>query len=274
MTLTHIVIFLLIGGAVGFASGLLGVGGAFIMTPVQYMVYTGIGLSPDLAIKLAFGTDLATVLPTAISGAWRHHRNHAVNWRAAIIMGLTSLAASFAASSIATRLPGTLLKTAFGAIVLLSGVRMFFAPSIPPDQRPRESRLLWVAWAIFIGTVSGLFGVGGGFVTIPIMAVALRFRLHQAVGTSLAMMIFTSFGGVAGYIINGLGVQGLPPYSIGYVNLLVWLSLTVTSTGMAQVGAIAAHHLPAKHLRIIFVVLLTYIGLKMLGVFDLMGWPI
>ncbi|MBI2852002.1 MAG: sulfite exporter TauE/SafE family protein [Chloroflexi bacterium] len=274
MTLTHILIFLLTGGAVGFASGLLGIGGAFIMTPVQYLVYSGMGLSSDAAIKLAFGTDLMVVLPTAISGAWRHHRIHAVDWKVAVIMGVTSFGASFGAAAIATRLPGTLLKTAFGAIVLLSGVRMFFAPSVPPDQRPRDERWLWIVCAVFIGIVSGLFGVGGGFVTIPIMTVVLRFRLHHAVATSLAMMIFTSFGGVTGYIVNGLGVPGLPAYSIGYVNLLAWLSLTVTSTSMAQVGAITAHHIPAKHLRIIFVILLTYIGLKMLGVFDLLGWPI
>lgn len=274
MTLTHIVIFLLTGGAVGFASGLLGIGGAFIMTPVQYLVYTGMGLSPDLAIKLAFGTDLMVVLPTAVSGAWRHHRNHAVNWKAAIVMGITSFAASFAASTIATRLPGTLLKTAFGAIILLSAVRMFFAPSILMDRQPVDNRWLWAAWAVLIGVVSGLFGVGGGFVTIPVMTIALRFRLHNAVGTSLAMIMFTSLGGVTGYIVNGLGVAGLPAYSIGYVNLLAWLSLTLTSTGMAQVGAIAAHHVPAKHLRIIFIFLLAFIGLKMLGAFDLLGLPI
>ena len=86
MTITHIIILLVTGLGTGFASGLLGLGGAFIMTPVQYMVYTDMGITPDIAIKLSFGTSLAVVLPTAISGAWRHHKKRAVWWKTAVFM--------------------------------------------------------------------------------------------------------------------------------------------------------------------------------------------
>ena len=88
------------------------------------------------------------------------------------------------------------------------------------------------------------------------------------------MMIFTSLGGVIGYIVNGLGVPGLPAYSIGYVNLPAWALLVVTSIGMAQVGAMTAHKLPARQLRYIFIAVMFYMGLNMLGVFDWLGWPI
>jgi uncharacterized protein len=94
------------------------------------------------------------------------------------------------------------------------------------------------------------------------------------VATSLAVMIFTSAGGIIGYIINGLGVAGLPDYSIGYVNLPSWFLLAITSVGTAQVGAITAHKLPARHLKYIFIIVMFYIGLKMLGVFDWLGWPL
>ena len=98
--------------------------------------------------------------------------------------------------------------------------------------------------------------------------------MHSAVATSLAMMIFNSIGGVIGYVVNGLGVPDLPTYSIGYVHLPTWFLLTVTSVSMAQVGAITAHHLPAKQLRYIFIALLFYLGLRMLGVFEWLGWPL
>lgn len=78
MTMAHIIILLATGIGVGFASGLLGLGGAFIMTPVQYMIFTGVGIPTDVAIKLAFGTSLLVVLPIAISGAWRHSKKQAV----------------------------------------------------------------------------------------------------------------------------------------------------------------------------------------------------
>ncbi len=88
------------------------------------------------------------------------------------------------------------------------------------------------------------------------------------------MIIFTSTGGVISYIINGLGIPDLPTYSIGYVNLQVWFILAVTSIGMAQVGAMTAHRLPAKQLRWIFSAVMFYVGLRMLGVVDWLGWPV
>ena len=103
---------------------------------------------------------------------------------------------------------------------------------------------------------------------VPIMAVALKFKMHRAVGTSTGLMMFTSTAGALGYILNGMGVSGLPAYSIGYFNLPVWICLAATSVGMAQVGARVAHRLTARILRIIFVVVMFYMGLKMIGVFD------
>ena len=69
MTIAHIIILVAMGIGVGFASGLLGVGGCFIMTPVQYMIFTSMGITTDIAIKLAFGTNMLVVVPTALSGA-------------------------------------------------------------------------------------------------------------------------------------------------------------------------------------------------------------
>ena len=74
MTVANIAILLGTGLGVGFAGGLLGVGGSFIMTPIQYMIFTNIGLPVDTAIKLSFGTSLAVILPTAASGIRRHQR--------------------------------------------------------------------------------------------------------------------------------------------------------------------------------------------------------
>ena len=274
MTITHIIILVVAGIGSGFAGGLLGLGGAFIMTPVQYIVFTDIGIPPDMAIKLAFGTSLMVVLPTAISGAWRHHRRGAVYWQTAVIMGCCSLLAAFGGATLATHLPGAALRIAFGGVVLAGGIRMLLSRPLQVEGEFRDNPWLWVAWAIPIGLVTGLLGIGGGILAVPILVLALKFRMHDAVATSLAMMIFSSAGGVIGYIINGLGVANLPDYSIGYIYLQAWVLLAVTSIGMAQVGAIATHRLPAKQLRYIFVVIMFYMGLKMLGVFDWLGWPL
>ncbi len=274
MTIAHIITLLATGIGVGFASGLLGVGGCFLMTPVQYMIFTDMGIPADIAIKLAFGTNLLVVLPTAMSGTWRHNKKGAVWWKAAIIMGSCTLISAFGGATLSTHLPGEALKIAFGAIVLAAGIRMLTAKPPKIEAEPKDSPWLWVAWMLPKGLVNGILGIGGGVLAVPIMTLALKFKMHNAVATSLAVMIFTSIGGVIGYIINGLSVPNLPAYSIGYVNLQAWFLLAVTSVGMAQLGAVTSHKLPAKQLRYIFIAVMFYIGLKMLGVFDWLGWPI
>ena len=244
------------------------------MTPVQYGIFTAMGIPTDMAIKLAFGTNLLVVLPTAASGAWRHSKKGAVWWKAAIIMGGCGLIAAYGGATLATHLPGAVLKIAFGAVILAGGIRMLTARPPKIEQEPKDNPWLWAAWAIPIGIITGIIGIGGGVLVIPVLVLALRFKMHNAVATSLAMMIFTSVGGVAGYIINGLGVPNLPDYSMGYVNLPAWFLLAVTSVGMAQVGAVAAHRLPAKQLRYIFIAVMFYMGLKMIGIFDWLGLPI
>jgi uncharacterized membrane protein YfcA len=274
VTVAHIIILLVTGIVAGFAGGLLGLGGAFIMTPVQYMIFTDVGIPPNVAIKLAFGTSLLVVLPLAASGAWRHNTKGAVWWKAAVVIGGCGLVCAFGGATLATHLPGAGLKIAFGTIILLSAIRMLTARPPQIEEKPRDNPWLWAGWAIPIGFICGVFGIGGGILIIPVTVLALRFKMRNAIATSLAVMVFTSTGGVIGYIINGLGVPNLPDYSIGYVNLPSWFLLAVTSVGMAQVGALTSHKLPTKQLKYIFIAVMFYMGLKMLGVFDWLGWPL
>lgn len=274
MELSHIVILLATGTVAGFAGGLLGLGGAFIMTPVQFMVYTDMGLPADLAIKTAFGTSLLAVLPTAISGAWRHHREKAVLWRAAIIMGSCSLVFAFGGATLATHISGTALKLAFGIAIILVAIRTLTVREPEYKIEAVTKTWLWIAWAVPVGIFSGIFGVGGGILLVPVLVLALRFEIHYAIGTSLAVIILTGIGGVIGYIINGIGVADRLPYSIGYINLSSWLLLALPGAIMAQVGAVTAHKIPRKPLIYIFIIILLYMGLKMIGVFEWLGWPI
>jgi uncharacterized membrane protein YfcA len=274
MTTAQIVILLATGAVAGFASGLLGIGGALIMSPVLYLVFTGMGVPAELAIKLAFGTSLMVVLPTTVSGAWRHSKKGAVQWRTAIIMGSCAALVAFGGATLATHLSGNWLKIAFGVFILLSAIRMLTARLPDLEEKPRDNPWLWVAWAVPVGLLSGFFGVGGGLLLVPVLVLALRYSLHKAIATSLAAIIFTSVGGIIGYIVNGLGVANLPDYSIGYINLPAWFLLSVASIGLTQLGAIATHKLPAKKLSYIFIAVMLYMGLKMLGLFDWLGWPL
>ena len=96
---------------------------------------------------------------------------------------------------------------------------MLIRRPLESNQEAKDNPWLWIAWAIPIGMVTGLTGLGGGAVTVPVMVLALKFKIHNAIATSLAMIIFTSTGGIVGHIINGLGVPDRPDYSLGYINL-------------------------------------------------------
>jgi uncharacterized protein len=272
ITEAHVFILLGTGLAVGFASGLLGVGGGFIMAPVQYLVFLDAGIDPDMAIKLAFGTNLMVIFFTAISGAWRHYRKGAVLWKAAVVMGITGAVAALLTATFATRLPGEFLEKGFGVVVLLGAARLLVQRWAGRRTERQENPWVWIAWALLIGVVTGMTGLGGGIVAVPVMVMAMKFKIHEAIGTSLAIIIFTSFGGLLGYVAGGWNVAGLPPYSLGYVNFWSWFLLSVSSVGMAQFGALTAHRLPAKQLRYLFIILMVFVGLQMTGVFQLLGW--
>ena len=272
--LPFIIALLITGIGVGFASGLLGVGGCFIMIPVQYWVLTAAGIDPTIAIRVAFGTNLLVVLPTALSGAIGHTRKGAVLWRAGIVLGVTGAFSSLLGGYVAAHLPGRILTTIFGLAILAGAVRMLTAKPPKITEEPTKNLFTYFLWGLPLGFACGLIGIGGGVLMVPVMVVILKFRMHQAVGTSTAMMIFTSIGGVTSYIIEGLGVSGLPEYSIGYVNLLQWILLAGTSVPMAQVGVRTAHRLPAKQLRYVFIAVMVYMGLKMIGVFSWLHLPI
>jgi uncharacterized membrane protein YfcA len=274
MHAAQIIALLITGLGVGFASGLLGVGGCFIMVPVQFWVLKYIGVDPTIAIRIAFGTNLLVVLPTAFSGAMTHHRKGAVLWKAGVTLGIAGTIGAFFGAFIASHLPGKVLVVAFGIAVLIGAIRMLTAKPPKITEEPSQSVAAFIFWGIPLGIVSGIIGIGGGVLMIPIMVFFLRFKMHQAVGTSTALMIFTAIGGSLSYLINGLGVQGLPPYSTGYLNWLQWILLAGCSVPLAIVGAKTAHLLPAKQLKYMFIAVMLYMGLKMIGVFAWLHLPI
>ncbi|MGM0769995.1 MAG: sulfite exporter TauE/SafE family protein [Halobacteriota archaeon] len=274
MEIILIVSLLITGLAVGLAAGILGVGGCFIMVPVQFWVLTQMGFEPTIAIRIAFGTNLAVVLPTAISGAYGHNKKGAVLWKQATYLGAFGFCGAIGGAYIASNLPGEILKTIFGIVILLGALRMLTAKPPHIDEEITESPILYAVAGIVLGLTSGIIGIGGGVIMIPIMVMGLKFRMHQAVGTSTAVMAIVAIGGILSYMYNGWNVANLPAYSLGYVNTLQFGLLAGTSVPMAYVGSKIAHKLSHKNLKNIFIIVMLYMGLKMIGVYSWLGLPL
>ena len=274
MTPTHIIALLCTGLAQGLISGTLGAGGGWLMTPVQYWVYEDMGIPSDIAIRMAFATGLFVILPVCTASAWGHNRRQAVWWKPALVLGGFGLLGAFGGATLASHISATPLEIIFGVTVLAVAVRMLTANLLVANKEPKANVWLWVIWALPLSFVAGLIGVGGGVFMVPLMVLVLGFQMHMAVGTSAAAISMISAGGVAGYIFNGVNVAGIPSPSIGYVYIWPWLCLVATGLVMTQVGVRIAQSLPAKQLAWIFSILALYIGLRMTGVFEWLGWPL
>ncbi len=262
----YIIVLLITGMGIGFASGLLGVGGGFIMVPILYWLMTSIGIDPTIAIRVSLGTSLAVILPTALSGAYGHYRKKAVLIKPAIYLASTGVIGGILGGIIATSIPGDLLKSIFGFAVIIVALIMLLIKYPEINEKPKYNIIYFLLGGLFVGLMSGLLGVGGGFIIVPFMVILLRYDIIKAIGTSSAVIVFTSIGGIMAYIFSGLGVNGLPPYSLGYVNLLQFALLVVVSVPMAQFGVRVAHNLPRKKLNYVFIALLVFIGLHMIGI--------
>ena len=262
----YLVIMILTGAFTGIISGLLGVGGGFVMTPIQYWLLQETGLQPDLAIRVALGTSLFVILLNSISVALKYHQKHAVQWKQATIMGITGSIFSFGGAAVASQLSASTLSTIFGIVVIIGALRTYLAPAVR-ESEISTNQALYILAGIFIGFFSGLLGIGGGVIALPIMLIFLHFGMRKAVGTSSAVIMFTSFGGSIGYIVNGMDQPGLPPYSLGYINLIDWILLAVPGFLAARRGAEVAHLINPEHLKHLFVLLMIYVGLKMIGFF-------
>ena len=257
---------ILIGICAGFASGLLGVGGGFLIVPLQYFLLKYIGVEPDLAILISFGTSLAIIVPTSLSGAYRHSRTMDNIIKPGIRLGIFGIVGGALGGFAASVLPSRVLEITFGCLLLFIAVKNFLDLN-KEREVPRIPFNLVTTGIIglIVGFSSGLLGVGGGVFLIAILTALLGFSLIEAIGTSSVFICLTAIGGFLSYVVSGWRVSTFP-YSIGYVSIINFILIACFSVPMASLGAKIAHKVPQKKLKIVFSILVLYMALKMLGV--------
>jgi hypothetical protein len=189
-----------------------------------------------------------------------------VLYRPLFSMILPCMIGGFIGATITTHLPGSWMELFFGMVIVLAALRMGTGGPFPAGKDTPARLPLWqyILWGLLFGGISGMLGIGGGILMVPIMVSYMRFSMHQAIGTSTALMIGSAVSGVVSYIANGWSVSGLPPGCLGYVNLFQWLPLVAMSIPAAQLGVRAAHRLPQENVRVIFIAAMALTGLYMI----------
>lgn len=258
-------ILILTGVLAGFSSGLLGLAGSYLDNPVMFWLLTHYGFDTTMSVRVAFGTSVAIALVISSVNTWEHSRERSIVWKIVILIGSASIIGGLIGGTIATHVPGGPLKILFGLFLLISAVRMV----LPLPEDWGKKKISWIYWCIaglLFGLISGVIGIGGGLIILPILVCIFGVPVHEAMATSSACIMFSSTGSTLAYIINGLGVEGLPPYSLGYVNLLFFTVIVCMTIPFTIIGVHVANHLPARKLSLIFAGLLVIIALYMLGI--------
>jgi uncharacterized membrane protein YfcA len=258
------VAYLAIGVLVGFAAGLLGIGGGIVMVPLLVYVLGAQGFA-DHALHMALATAIATIAFTSLSSVHAHHAFGAVDWPVVRAMAPGTLAGSFAAALLTGLVPARPLAIVFTALVFLAATQILL------DLRPRGTRPLpsparLFAAAAAIGGVSSALSAGGAFMSIPFLAWC-GVPLRRAIGSAAAIGFPIAVAGTAGHILQGLRAEGLPAWTLGYVYLPALALIVATSMATAPLGARLAHRLPIKRLRIVFAALMYAMALRMLAAF-------
>lgn len=267
MSLALIPIFIVLGGLVGFLAGLLGIGGGMTIVPVLTALFSREGFAPVHVLPLAIGTAAATIVFTSISSARAHHKVGAVDWRIVRAMAPGLVVGSLIGPQIASALPPRVMAGIFAAFTWFTAVRMLGKPPAQGTQTLPGSGAMFLVGA-GIGVFSGMVGAGGAFLSVPFMT-RCNVRMHAAVATSAALGLPLAVAATIGFVIAGLRVTGLPPYSLGYVYLPALAAIVAASMIAAPFGARVAHTWNVTTLRRVFAGLMfllgAYMGWRALG---------
>jgi uncharacterized membrane protein YfcA len=247
----------------GLFAGLLGIGGGAIIVPALAFALELMGFDSDVVQHVAVGTSLAIIIPTGISSALAHNRRGAVDMRVLKLWAPVIVVATLAGGLMAGLYTGGVLRIIFGVMAIFIAANIV----LPFQQRLighlSASALTHRIFAAVVGYISALMGVGGGSLSVPTIA-ALGATMHQAVGTGAAIGVFIAISGTIGFIISGWGASGLPPLSLGFINLPALVLIGVLAALTAPLGAALAHKLDQKTLKRVFAVFLLLVGLNMI----------
>jgi uncharacterized membrane protein YfcA len=178
--------------AIGLSLGLLGSGGSILTVPVLHYL---VG-QPD---KLAIGGSLLVVGLIAAAGCVPYALRRQVDWRNVGWFGLPGMGGAWVGATLAHWVPGPVQLGLFSGVMLLAAWRMLRGGSVKqPDHKAR--RLAVVGGGVGVGLLSGLVGVGGGFLIVPALVLLAGVTMTSAVGTSLAVITLNSFSGFGKYL--------------------------------------------------------------------------
>jgi uncharacterized membrane protein YfcA len=186
----EIIAGLIAGGFIGAVLGFIGAGGAMLSVPILLYVF-------DFTPQTATTAALAVVLSAAISGLLPKIKSKEVLFREALIIWGLGLTTNILFSILAYRLSNSVLTTGLALVLIVAGSSMLIKPIAGTEKRVPLAWLILIS--LIIGMLTGLFGIGGGFLAIPILVLFFKVPQGKAAGTSLAIIAINSITAFFGH---------------------------------------------------------------------------
>lgn len=235
-----------IGLAAGLLSGLFGVGGGTVIVPMLLLLL-------HMDQRLAAGTSLAAIVPTATVGVVSYAIHGSVAWVPAVILAAGAVIGAQGGTWLLARLPQNALRWGFVGFLVVVIVMLF----VVVPSRDAELALTWgvgfglAALGVFTGVMAGLLGVGGGVIVVPALMFLFGTSDLIAKGTSLLMMIPTALSGTIGNLRRG------------NVDLVAAALVGVAACTTTALGAWVATLLDPFVSNVLFAVFLTFIAIQL-----------
>lgn len=236
-----IAVALIAGGFIGAVLGFVGAGGAMLSVPILMYIF---GFDPKPATTAA----LAVVFLAALSGLIPKARNKQILYRDAFVIWAIGSITNLGFSSIVDQIPDSIITTGFAGILLLAGVSMLRPPKL--DEHRRAPLPFLIVMSLIIGSMTGLFGIGGGFLAIPVLVLYFGTPQIVAAGTSLLIIAGNSLTAFIGHRSQWPDVQWHIPIIMGAGAIII-----------AQIASQLSHKTSPVVLRKSFAYLLFAISL-------------
>ena len=183
----------LLAALAGLSLGLLGGGGSILAVPI--MVYTA-NISPKVAVAMS----LAVVGVTTLFGVYGHYKARNINIKLALQFGGAAIPSTFLGSYLSQLISGTTQLIIFSIVMILAALFMLKGRQEVEEANTQQNLLMTLLSGSFVGVMTGLIGVGGGFLIVPSLMYFTGTKIKEAVGTSLFIISLNSLIGFTSYL--------------------------------------------------------------------------